>query len=135
MSIFNLEVLDGALEILNGLTVLLLPLLSDLLLIDHHSVRPLLVPLMSLLHIDHYRLQVSYLLICVILDLVQSVMLVYFAFLVLGHRLVFLISQLISQISQSLILVKESLIILHIPIKLNVLLVKLDLRLLMLLAQ
>jgi hypothetical protein len=47
----------------------------------------------------------SHLHVGIILDLVQSIVLVYFAFLVLGDRLVLLISQLISQISKSLILV------------------------------
>jgi hypothetical protein len=106
VSVLDLEVFDGALKELNWLAVLFLPLLSDLLLVDHHRVRLLLEGLISFFHFDHDWLQVRYLLISVILDLVESVMLVDFAFLALRNSLVFFISQLVGQVPQPLIFVK-----------------------------
>lgn len=110
-----------------------LPLLSDLLLIDHHRVRLLLEGLISFFHLNHDRLQMSHFLISIILNLVESVVLVDFAFLTLRDSLVFFISQLVGQVPQPLIFVKQAFIVLHIAVKLDFLLMKFDLCLLVLL--
>lgn len=70
MSVLDFEVLDSPLKELNRFTMLLLPLLSDLLLVDHHGVGFLLESFVPLLHLNHDRLQVSHFLIGFILDLV-----------------------------------------------------------------
>lgn len=62
-------------------------------------------------------------------------MLVNFTLLVFGDCLVFLISKLVSQVPQTLILVEKTFVVFHVAVKLNILLMKLDLGLLQLLGQ
>ena len=71
-SVLDLELLVGPIEVIDCVLVLILPLLSDFLLVNHDLVCLLLVPLVSLLAFQKTVLKVGNLYVCLVIDLVDS---------------------------------------------------------------
>ena len=103
--------------------MLLLPLLSDLLLLNHDGVGALLVALVALFVLEQLILQVGNLDVALVIQLVnpsmednlQSVQLRYGTFL--------LITQLVDELSQTVVVVEVSLVVPHVRVQFDLLFV------------
>ena len=108
--VLNLQVLADALEVLRGLAMLVLPLLSEFLLRDEDVVGSLFILLVSLLHLEHLLFQVRAPRIRLILHVVHSVRMERSSFGQLRDKRVFLLSQLHQQLFLALVLSEQSVI-------------------------
>ena len=106
--------------------MLLLPLLSDFLLLDHDLVSTLLITFVPLFGFEKLILQMGHLNITLIVQLVDSSMEHNLEAVQLRDGALFLVTKLIDELSQTLIVVKVALIVAHVAIKLDLLLMSKD---------
>jgi len=74
VAILNLKLLEAAVVVADCVAVLVLPLLGDLLLLDHHVICALFVALVPLLRFEKLVFQVGYFDVALVVELVYSAM-------------------------------------------------------------
>ena len=102
--------------------MLLLPLLSDFLLLDHDLIGALLITFVPLFGFEKLILQMGHLDVAFIVQLVDSSMEHNLEAVQLRNRALFLVTKLIDELSETLVVVKVALIVAHIAVQLDLLL-------------
>ena len=126
MAVLDLQLLQVAVVVVDRVSVLVLPLLGDLLLLDNHAVRALLVALVSLLGLQELSFQVSNLDVALVVELVDAVVEDNLHAVQLRDRALLLVSQLIDELSEALVVIEVAFIVAHVGVQLDLLLVLQD---------
>ena len=126
MAVLDLQLLQVAVVVVDRVSVLVLPLLGDLLLLDDHAVRALLVALVSLLGLQELSFQVSNLDVALVVELVDAVVEDNLHAVQLRDRALLLVSQLIDELSEALVVIEVAFIVAHVGVQLDLLLVLQD---------
>ena len=127
MSVLNLQVLHCSIVVTHGGPVLVLPLLSNLFLLDHYSVGLLLMGLVSLFGLKQHVLQMSDLDIRLVSQLIDSAVGYNLLSIQLRQSAFLLVSELVAEFSQSFIVVKVPFVVSHVAFQLHLQLVLLNL--------
>ena len=99
--------------------MLLLPLLCDLLLLDHDLISALFVALVALLCLQKLVLEVSDLDVALIVELIDSAMENDLESVQFRHGALLFVPKLVNQLSKTLIIVKVTLVFTHVRIQLH----------------
>ena len=102
--------------------MLLLPLLSDLLLLDHHRVGSLFVGLMPLLGLKKLVLEVSDLDVAFIVQLIRPAVEDDLESVQLRDGALLFVSQLVDELAEPLVVIEVALVVAHVRVKLDFLL-------------
>ena len=101
--------------------MLLLPLLSDLFLLDHDLIGTLLVAFVALFGLQELVLEVGHLYVALIVELIDATMENDLESVQFRHGALLFVPELVNQLSKTLIVVKVALVFTHVRIQLHLL--------------
>ena len=129
-AVLDLDLLEAAVVEADRVPVFFLPLLSNFLLRYHHAVGSLLVTLVPFLGFKELVFEMGNLDVAFVVELVDTAMEDDLESVQLRDSALFLVSQLVDELAEALVVVEVTFVVTHVGVKLDLLLVLEDRRLL-----
>jgi len=114
MPVLNLNLLEASVVVGNRVAVFFLPLLSNLLLLDHDCVGALFIALVTLFRLEKLVLQVGNFDVALVVQLVDSAVENDLQSIEFGDRTLFLVSELVDELPKSLVVIEVALVVSHV---------------------